>query len=161
MWKMTRFLYNKRFFLAEPGSNEDVLIKGGVPVEIAKLLPVIGNTSEVRVDKGKLVSFFVLDYFSEYKNVGQGIMLSQNPFYAEHFRTSNAILNSCLKKEYIYHDKGNKELVYISTSGRHFGGDFIGLWREWAIYLKPLGIAGIFGGLWALRELVPHINKIG
>jgi hypothetical protein len=153
IWRMTRFLYKKRFFLAEPGEHEESLIKSGMPESIAKLIPAIGNTSEVRVHKAKAVSFFVNDYFSKYKKTGQGILLNQNPYYSEHFRVANSILNSCIKKKFIYEDKVKKELVYISTAGRIFAG-IDGLLIEEIKLTNPLfsvGLGAILG--WGASQI--------
>lgn len=71
----------------------------------------------------------------------------------------NDLINACVTNGFIAEDKRDRDRFFITEKGMRFKS-IDGLLIEWAKYLKPLGIAGIFGGLWALRELIPHFINL-
>ncbi|MFA6414858.1 MAG: hypothetical protein WC217_01260 [Candidatus Paceibacterota bacterium] len=71
----------------------------------------------------------------------------------------NNLIEACIKNGFLDEDSEERIFLTITEKGLKFKG-VDGLFVEWAKYLKPLGVAGLVGGIWALLELTPHLDNL-
>ena len=116
---------------------------------------------EATVERNDLVELYISTHCSE--------MMAAHEQYDFKGKTSdkvlqakkveiNSIIEGCIEGDdnFIKKDTENPSQIYLTGKGKKFSS-IDGLLIAWAIYLKPLGLASIVGGIWALRELIPHI----
>lgn len=68
----------------------------------------------------------------------------------------NNIIEACIDNGFLAEDPQERIFLTITEKGLKFRS-LDGLFVEWAKFLKPLGVAGLVGGIWALVEFLPSL----